>query len=79
MFNDGGAKVLVEGLRRAGPDLSRAKFIAALETLRDFQTGTTFPVTFTRENHEGSRGATFIEILPGGKRRLLPFTWQPEE
>jgi hypothetical protein len=35
-------------------------------------------VTFGRDDHEGSRGATFIEILPGGKRRLLDFAWQPE-
>src|SRR5581483_1634294 len=77
MFNYGGAKVLVEALRRAGPELTRQKFIAAMESLRNFQTGTTFPVTFSKDDHEGSRGATFIEILAGGKRRLLPFAWSP--
>jgi branched-chain amino acid transport system substrate-binding protein len=77
MFNYGGAKVLVEALQRSGPDLTRQRFMEALESLRDFPTGTTFPVTFTKDDHEGSKGATFIEILPGGKRRLLPFTWRP--
>src|SRR5213082_3311281 len=33
------AKVLVEGLRRAGNDLTREKFIAAMEQLRDFDVG----------------------------------------
>jgi branched-chain amino acid transport system substrate-binding protein len=79
MFNYGGAKVLVEGLQRAGADLTRQRFIDALESLRNFPTGTTFPVTFTKDDHEGSKGATFIEILPAGKRRLLPFTWSPSD
>ncbi len=79
MFNYGGAKVLVEGLQRAGADLTRQRFMDALETIRNFPTGTTFPVTFTKGEHEGSKGATFIEILPGGKRRLLSFAWKPGE
>src|SRR6266571_5804164 len=33
------AKVLVEGLRRAGNDLTREKFISAMETIRDFDFG----------------------------------------
>jgi branched-chain amino acid transport system substrate-binding protein len=79
MYNYGGAQVLVEGLKRAGADLTRQRFVTALESLRDFHTGTTFPVTFSSNDHEGSKGATFIEILPGGKRRLLSFTWKPED
>jgi branched-chain amino acid transport system substrate-binding protein len=79
MFNYGGAKVLVEALQRAGADLTRQRFIDALESLRNVQTGTTFPVSFSKDDHEGSKGATFIEILPGGKRRLLPFTWSPTD
>ena len=79
MFNYGGAKVLVEALQKAGNDLTRQRFIDALESLRNVQTGTTFPVSFTKEDHEGSKGATFIEIQSGGKRRLLPFAWSPSD
>lgn len=48
------AKVFVEGLRRAGPDLSRDKFIAALEsiTLKNYDIG--FPVEFSPTRHTGS-------------------------
>lgn len=48
------AKVLVEGLRRAGADLSREKFIAALETitLKNYDIG--FPVEFSSTRHTGS-------------------------
>ena len=57
------AKVLVEGLRRAGPELSRERFIAAMEQIRDFDVGG-FTVTFTPTDHSGSR---FVELTVIGK------------
>lgn len=63
-----GAKVLVEGLRRAGANLTREKVIRALETLNAFDTGG-FTVRFSPENRIGSR---FVEITVLGKDgRLL--------
>lgn len=52
------AKVFVEGLRRAGQDLTREKLVAALETMRDFDLGG-YTVSFSPTNHNGSR---FVEI-----------------
>jgi branched-chain amino acid transport system substrate-binding protein len=57
------AKVLVEGLRRTGPDLTREKFIAAMEQMRDFDVGG-FTVSFTPTDHSGSR---FVELTVIGK------------
>lgn len=59
------AKGFVEGLRRAGRDLTREKLIAALESMRDVDLGA-FPVTFTPDNHSGSK---FVEltVIIGGK------------
>jgi branched-chain amino acid transport system substrate-binding protein len=57
------AKVLVEGLRRTGPDLTREKFLAAMESMRDVDVGG-FLVTFTPGNHSGSR---FVELTVIGK------------
>ena len=57
------AKVLVEGLRRTGPALTRDKFITAMETMRDVDLGG-FQVTFTPTNHSGSR---FVELTVIGK------------
>ncbi|HJV85734.1 MAG TPA: ABC transporter substrate-binding protein [Noviherbaspirillum sp.] len=63
-----GAKVLVEGLRRAGPNPTREKVIRALETLHAFDTGG-FTVNFAPNNRIGSR---FVEITVIGKDgRLL--------
>jgi branched-chain amino acid transport system substrate-binding protein len=47
-----GAKVLVEGLRRAGPNPTRAKLVTALETFRKFDIGG-MEVTYTSANHTG--------------------------
>ena len=57
------AKVLVEGLRRTGPDLTREKFIGAMEQIRDLDVGG-FTVTFTPTDHSGSK---FVELTVIGK------------
>jgi ABC-type branched-subunit amino acid transport system substrate-binding protein len=57
------AKTLVEGLRRAGPDLTREHFIKSMETLRDYDLGG-YAVTFTPVNHNGSK---FVELTVIGK------------
>jgi len=57
------AKVLVEGLRRSGTDLTREKFINAMETIRDFDLGG-YWVTFTPATHNGSK---FVELTVIGK------------
>lgn len=50
----GGAVAIVEALRRAGPDLTRERFMQELENLKDFDTGVMAGnITFTRSNHVG--------------------------
>jgi branched-chain amino acid transport system substrate-binding protein len=57
------AKAFVEGLRRAGKDLTREKFIAGLETMNNFDMGG-FNINFTPTNHNGSK---FVELTIIGK------------
>ena len=57
------AKVLVEGLRRTGSELTREKFIGTMEQIRDFDVGG-FTVSFTPTDHSGSR---FVELTVIGK------------
>ena len=52
------ARIFVEGLRRAGKEPSRDKFISAMENLRNFDAGG-FTVNFAPGNHNGS---TFVEL-----------------
>jgi ABC-type branched-subunit amino acid transport system substrate-binding protein len=48
------AKVLTEGLRRAGKDPTREKFIAAMESMSNYEIGG-FTVRFAGDNHNGSQ------------------------
>lgn len=59
------AKGIVEGLRRAGRDLTREKFISALETMRNVDLGA-FPITFTPKSHSGSQFVELTVIIGGG-------------
>ena len=61
------AKVLTEGLRRAGSKgLSRESFTTALESLRDYNMGG-FTVNYSAKSHEGSRYTDLTTIGRGGK------------
>ena len=58
------AKVLVEGLKRAGKDLTRARFTAALEGMKSFNLGG-FVVGFGKDSHQGSRFVELTIVSPG--------------
>lgn len=62
-----GAKVLVEGLRRAGSMPTREKLIKALEGMGNYDTGG-FKVSFAPGNRIGSR---FVEVTIIGKNGTL--------
>ena len=46
------AKVIVEGLRRSGPNLTRTRFIDAMESLRDVDLGA-LQLSYSPTNHSG--------------------------
>ena len=56
------AKVLVEGLRRAGRDLSRVRLVEGLEQLYTYQTGVTPPLTYGPNRRIGARGAHVVAV-----------------
>ncbi len=60
------AKVLVEGLRRAGPNPTRAKLIAALEGMRNFDLGG-LEVSYGPDDHTGLDFADLSIIGLDGK------------
>ena len=61
------AKVFVEGLRRAGRDLSREKLITALEGLYEYETGVTPHITFGPNRRVGAAGASVLKVDPEKK------------
>jgi ABC-type branched-subunit amino acid transport system substrate-binding protein len=60
------AKVLVEGLRRAGKDLTRDKLIRAMESMKAYDAGG-YEVSFSPTNHNGSVYVDLTVIGAGGR------------
>jgi ABC-type branched-subunit amino acid transport system substrate-binding protein len=67
----GAAKVLIEGLKRAGKDLSREKLIQALEGFYEYQTGLLPPITYGPNRRVGAMGA-YIVLVELKEKRLAP-------
>lgn len=60
------ARVMVEGLKRAGKDLSRDKLVSALESINNNDFGG-YRVNFGSNNRQGSRFVELTVVGPGGK------------
>ena len=75
LFGIGSAQVLVEALKRAGPELTREKFIAALASIKDFKTDThPGPVTCSETDHRCHKSPAWLAKEPGGPTRVLAIT-----
>ncbi|EHJ46552.1 Extracellular ligand-binding receptor [Solidesulfovibrio carbinoliphilus subsp. oakridgensis] len=59
------AKVLVEGLRRAGRNLTRERFLDAVEAIADFDVGIASPVSFDKTRHQGLERVYFTRLDHG--------------
>jgi branched-chain amino acid transport system substrate-binding protein len=59
------ARVLVEGLRRAGRDLDRERFIDAIESITDFDVGIANNVSFSPRDHQGLERVYFTHLKNG--------------
>ncbi len=65
------AMVVKKAIERTGRLISGEYIKASLETFRDFETGLSAPITFTRENHIGMRGVRIYQIKHG---KLIPIS-----
>ncbi len=65
------AKLLVEGLKRAGKELTREKLIQSLEGLSNYQSGLTPPVTYGPNRRIGAHGA-YVISLDLNQKKFIP-------
>jgi branched-chain amino acid transport system substrate-binding protein len=56
------AKVVVEALRRTGPNPTRVAFRQALESLKNFDLGIGAPLSFGPERHQGLDSVYFTRV-----------------
>ncbi len=65
------AKILVEGMKLAGRDLSREKLVTRLERLYNFETGLTPPISYGPNRRIGALGAYMVTV-DLQKREFVP-------
>jgi len=65
--------LIVEGLRRAGPNPTRSGFREALESLRNFDLGIGAPLSFGPERHQGVGSVYFTRVE--NARRVSIVDW----
>jgi branched-chain amino acid transport system substrate-binding protein len=70
------ARIFVEGLRRAGPDVDRETIIESLLSIENVDIGLGTPVGFTRENHQASH-IVWPTVIRNG--RFEPFAFELPE
>ena len=56
------AKLFVEGLKRAGNNLTRESYIAALEGIKEWQNGIIPAVSFSATNHSAQNSGFMVEV-----------------
>ena len=64
------AEPLVEGLKRAGRDLSTATLVEAMESMKDFR-GIGPTVSFSKTVHQGTDSIRIIQCMPDGTAKVL--------
>jgi branched-chain amino acid transport system substrate-binding protein len=68
--------VIAEGMRRAGPELTREKLVDALETLKDYRVSEiASPRTFTNWHHIGNLRQQIMVVLA---QHWVPLRWDPQ-
>lgn len=71
----GAAQVLVEGLKRAGPNPTRQGLIKALQTFRKWNGSIFGPLTYTASSHAGLKGSYMVEVHSGAFQTLTKYQY----
>ncbi len=65
------ASVLLEGVRRAGPQFDTEKLVEALETMKDFDMGLGTMINFSRSEHQASHKVWGTQLDENGKYQAI--------
>jgi len=66
------AKIFVEGLRRAGPDVNKETIIDALLGIHDLDIGLGTPISYSVKNHQGSQNV-WPTVIRNGRFEAFDF------
>ncbi len=62
---------LVEGLKKAGKDLTRASFLEAMASIKDFKGAAGIPISFSKENHLGTRSVCLMKCISANESERI--------
>ena len=72
-----GATVVIEALKKAGRDLTREKFLAAMEGTKSLKDhGASCSISFSASSHQGCNDPTVWTLLPDGRVVNLGPVWR---
>lgn len=57
--------LFVEGLKKAGKDLTRENFVTAMESIKDWDIGILNPVSFSANDHQAQNDGFMVEVKGG--------------
>ncbi len=66
------AKIFVQGLRRAGPEVNRESIIDALLSIHNLDIGLGTPINYTRESYQGSQ-TVWPTVIRNGRFEAFDF------
>lgn len=72
-------EAFIEGLRRTGPNLTKDRFVAAMETIRNWDGEVIRNVTFTPENRQGTNRLFMVRSERGQYRKLTDWYSYPKK
>jgi branched-chain amino acid transport system substrate-binding protein len=58
------AKISEAALDKVGRNLTREAFVDALESMKNFDIGMTFQVSYSKDNHEGTTQVEIVKVAP---------------
>ena len=67
------ARIFIEGLKNAGPDVDREKIIDAILSIKNLDIGLGAPISYTNDNHQGSQ-KVWSTVIRDGHFESLDFS-----
>jgi ABC-type branched-subunit amino acid transport system substrate-binding protein len=71
----GSAELLIHGLKLAGKNLTRASFVTAMDTIKNWSSGYQSPATFSATNRSGPQSVAVAQVVNGNWVTTDP-TWR---
>jgi branched-chain amino acid transport system substrate-binding protein len=71
-------RIIVDGLKKAGKDLTREKFIKALETMQNYDTGIFPPINISPNDHDAMKSTYWVFYDENGQRQFVNklYSWK---